>query len=322
MTTPIEPVVPPVEPLLEPLIVVEPQVTAERSAIVSPLGWSAIFAGAAVAVGVWLVLHTLGIGIGLTAIDPEHASTLRGAGIGAGVWGVIVPIIALFLGGLVTGRVAPTINTANAAIHGAVVWAITAIAALMLFAMAVSAAVRGAAAAGTAVSQAASSMVSAAAGSVASGSISLPDLGISTNDLVAPINRHLEAEGKPPVTAGQLAAATQDAIRTAVRQGRIDREQVIRAITSNTELSRADAEELATRAERGFNELRAQASQLADQAKKTALEAAEATGKVLTVLSFVMIVGLGASILGSIISVRRERREHVVLPRAHTSVRP
>jgi hypothetical protein len=34
-----------------------------------------------------------------------------------------------------------------------------------------------------------------------------------------------------------------------------------------------------------------------------------------------MLLGLGASIAGAVVSVRRERREHVVLPRAQTSVR-
>jgi len=51
-------------------------------------------------------------------------------------------------------------------------------------------------------------------------------------------------------------------------------------------------------------------------------EAAETTGKVLLVLSILMILGLGASVAGAVVSVRRERREHVVLPRAQTSVRP
>jgi phosphotransferase system glucose/maltose/N-acetylglucosamine-specific IIC component len=45
------------------------------------------------------------------------------------VWSLIAPIVALFIGGLVAGRMAPTINTANAAIHGAVVWALSVIAA-------------------------------------------------------------------------------------------------------------------------------------------------------------------------------------------------
>src|SRR5689334_8472866 len=149
MAIPTEPVV----PVLIPPSLGGPQVTAERSAIVSPLGWSAIFAGAAVALGIWMILHLFGIGVGLTSIDPNDAGTLRGVGIGVGVWSVIAPIVALFIGGLVAGRVAPTINTANAAIHGGVVWAITAITALIVMTMAVGVVVRSAAATGAAIGQ-------------------------------------------------------------------------------------------------------------------------------------------------------------------------
>lgn len=293
-------------------------VTVERSSIVSPIGWSAILAGATVALGMWLVLHTLGIGIGLTAIDPDDAGTLRGVGIGAGVWSVIAPIIALFIGGLVAGRVAPTINTANAAIHGAVVWGLSALLSLLLISMAVSAAMRGAVATGAAIGQGAA----AAVGTAAQGDLSLEDLGVSSQDLVAPLNQRLEAQGMPPVSPESIEAAARDALRTAVRQGDLDRSMLVDAIARNTRLSRADAEELAAQIEARAGDLRTRASELGAQAQRTALQAAEVTGRVLLVLSIVMLFGLAAAVGGAIVSVRRERREHVVLPRAHTAVRP
>jgi hypothetical protein len=259
----------------------------------------------------------LGIGIGLTAIDPDDAGTLRGVGIGAGVWGAIAPILALFVGGLVAGRMAPTINTANAAIHGAVVWALTGIAALLLISMAVSSAVRGVAATGAAVGRSA-----VAAMGVTSTDLSFEDLGLASEDLVAPINKRLESEGLPPVTAAQLEAAARDALRSAVRQGQIDREMLVQALARNTRLSRAEAEQVADRIQQRMTELRGRAGEVGAQVTRTALQAAETTGKVLLVLSVLMILGLGASIAGAIASVRRERREHVVLPRAQTTVRP
>jgi hypothetical protein len=306
MATPTEPVVTAALPQLAP-----PVVTAERSAIVSPLGWSAIFAGATVAVGVWLVLHMLGIGIGLTAIDPRDAGTLRGVGIGTGVWSAIAPILALLIGGLVAGRMAPTINTANAAIHGAVVWALTALVSMVLLSMAVSSAVKGAAMAG---GRAAEAVAGAQVGDV-----SLEDLGLSRADLVAGVNRRLAAEGLPPVTPEVMEEAARDAIRGAVRQGRLDRDVMIQALTRNTPMTRAEAERVASMAEQ---RLRGRLGEVGQQAQRTALHAAEVTGTVLLVLSFVMILGLGAAIGGAIASVRRERREHVVLPRAQTTIRP
>jgi hypothetical protein len=305
MATPNEPVVSVIEPPLANTLVV----TAERSAIVSPLGWSAILAGATVAVGAWLVLHLLGIGIGLTAIDPEDAGTLRGVGIGTGVWSALAPIIALFIGGLVAGRMAPTINTANAAIHGAVVWALTALVSMILISMAASSAVKGAVAAGQGVA------------GIAAGA-QLEDLGLSRAELVAPINERLRAEGLPPVSARSLEAAARDALRGAIRQGRLDRDIMVQSLTRNMGLTRAEAERVATLVEQRVTEIRERAGEAGAQAQRTALQAAEVTGKVLLVLSIVMLLGLAAAIAGAIASVRRERREHVVLPRAQTTVRP
>lgn len=287
-----------------------PLVTAERSAIVSPIGWSAILAGAVVAVGVWLVLHLLGIGIGLTAIEPDDAGTLRGVGIGTGVWSAIAPLIALFVGGMVAGRVAPTINTAFAAIHGAVVWALTGIAAMLLISMAVSSAMQGAAATGRAAIEATGALA---------GEVSFEDLGVQTDDLLGPINQRLQAAGMPPVTEAALEAAARDALRRVVRGEQVDRELVVSSLERNTRLSRAEAERLAMRIEQRVETWRERTGQ---RVTRTALQAAETTGKVLLVLSVLMILGLGASIAGAVAGVRRERREHVVLPRAQTTVRP
>src|SRR5688572_16152819 len=62
--------------------------------------WGAVFAGAIVSIGIWLLLYVLGLGIGLTAINPAEVGSLRGAGLTTGIWSLIVPIVAMFLGGI------------------------------------------------------------------------------------------------------------------------------------------------------------------------------------------------------------------------------
>jgi len=304
MTTPTEPAVVVVEPILtEP-----PLISTERTKISSPIGWSAIFAGAVVTIGAWLVLHLIGIGVGLTVIDPHDANTLRGAGIGVGIWSLIAPLVALFFGGLVAGRVAPTINTANAAIHGAVVWALAAISALVLVLMMMSSLMRGAAATGSAMGHAAGSVIGAVP--------SLSELGITGDDLIAPINRRLASEGKPELSAREVEAAARDALGVSMRQGRLDRATLVQSVERRTQLSRADAEEIADRVEQRYIEVRGQARELGENVKETALQVAETTGKLILVLSITGLLGLGAAVLGAVLSVRRERRTHVVLPRA------
>ncbi|MGE0548495.1 MAG: hypothetical protein AB7O24_29885 [Kofleriaceae bacterium] len=310
MATPTEPTITTTEVIATTGVITD----AERSPIASPIGWSSIFAGTAVAVGVWFVLHVFGVGVGMTAINPDDSSSLRGVGIGVGVWSLLAPIIGLFIGGLVAGRVAPTINTLNAVIHAGVVWALSALAALTCVAMIVSMMARGAVATSVAVGN-------AAGAAVTEGSKHLDDLsalGLSGDDLIAPINERLKAEGRPTVSADEVVAASRAALRESVRQGGIDRNRLVTIYAERTSLSRADAERVADVISERWDSVRARGGDVAQQAKHTALAAADVTGKLLLTLSITMLVGLGATILGAIFAVRYERREHVLLPRAMT----
>jgi hypothetical protein len=105
--------------------------TITREAIIERrqqlLRWGAVFAGAAVSVGLWILLQTLGAGIGLSTVDADNPGSLRSAGIGTGIWTVIAPLVALFAGGFVAGRVSGTLSRRGGALHGLVLWSIAAV---------------------------------------------------------------------------------------------------------------------------------------------------------------------------------------------------
>jgi len=88
------------------------------------LKWSAVFGGAAVAVSLWVLLQMLGMGAGMATVDLDDAGSLRSVGIGTSVWALIAPLIALFVGGLVAGRLAATYNDRIGAMHGFVTGAL------------------------------------------------------------------------------------------------------------------------------------------------------------------------------------------------------
>jgi hypothetical protein len=94
--------------------------------------WSAIFAGTAVAVGVWLLLQVFGMGAGLAAVDADNAGSLRGVGIGTSVWSLLAPLIAMFIGGWVAGKLAATRDDKVGGLHGVIVWALTSVLGVML----------------------------------------------------------------------------------------------------------------------------------------------------------------------------------------------
>jgi hypothetical protein len=100
-----------------------------------------------------------------------------------------------------------------------------------------------------------------------------------------------------------------------VAQGRIDRETLVSSISANTNLERADAEQLAAR-------LQQQVDQGMGQVQRGALRAAETTGKALWGVFFGLLLGLISSVAGAITGVSRRQRRAVAVPVAPTPVLP
>jgi hypothetical protein len=254
--------------------------------------WAAVFAGTIISLGIWLLLHVLGLGAGLTAINPDDFGSLRGVGMGTGIWSLIVPLIAMFVGGLAAAKVAGPITRLGAAIHGAALWSLATLVTTLATLSLLTGLVGGAARFG----QEALSGASRAIGAAPDG---LMASGISTDDLLEPVNERLEQSGLPSVSSAQLGAAVRDAMRTALREGRVDREVLTMALARNTALSQSDASELATTLEQRFNQQASELGDSAEQAGAAALQVAEATGKGLLGLFFAMLLGLVAAVAGA-----------------------
>jgi hypothetical protein len=113
---------------MRPLVVTAP--ASGRSPF--HISWGALFAGAAAALGMWVLLYALGLALGLSTVDPKDTDTLRATGVFTGIWGLATPLVALFIGGLVAGRSAGPLSRGGGAIHGLVVWSLTALAGIYL----------------------------------------------------------------------------------------------------------------------------------------------------------------------------------------------
>lgn len=110
------------------------------------LHWSAIIAGTICSIGFWILLQLLGLGLGLASVDTTDTGSLRSAGIGTTTWSLISPLIAMFFGGMLAGRLAQTYDRKLAAGHGVVMWALTSILGLSTIMWLVSQIAQGAAA--------------------------------------------------------------------------------------------------------------------------------------------------------------------------------
>jgi hypothetical protein len=90
------------------------------------LRWSAVFAGGACSVGIWLLLELLGVGLGLTARHAaDTAGAMRAAGVATRVWSLVAQVIAMFCGGVIAGKFAQTYERKLAGLHGLIMWALT-----------------------------------------------------------------------------------------------------------------------------------------------------------------------------------------------------
>jgi hypothetical protein len=95
-------------------------------ATIKRISWPAIFAGAVTAVGLQGLFTVLGLAIGLTKWLPQGTDG-QNVAIAAGIWWVLTGTLALFLGGLVAGRVLRGAPAGQLFLNGLVLWALTAI---------------------------------------------------------------------------------------------------------------------------------------------------------------------------------------------------
>jgi len=279
------------------------------------ISWGAIFGGAFAALGLWMLLYAFGLAIGLTVIDPNDRGSLRSSGIFTGVWGLLAPLIALFIGGFVAGRGAGIFRRGEGAVHGLVMWGLVTVIGSFLVISAAAAVIRGAATVGGFAMRAGGAAIGAAAEHGQGLGAMAQRLGVDEEDALRPVNQRLQAEGKPPVTANQIQAAASDAVQQAVRQGRVDREALVRAVAQNTALSQQDAEEIAGRIETQIDNAKGQMSGRLQSAETGALKAAEASGKAFWGVFGALLLGLIAAVIGGALGVPHltvRRRERVV----------
>lgn len=256
------------------------------------MSWSAVFAGVVAALGVWALLYAFGLALGLSSIDPGNPESARPSGLFTGLWALVVPLLALFVGGSVAGRAAGLIHRGGGALHGLVMWGLTTVLGAMMVGNLLTSALGGVVSMGSGALRQGASVAGQAGGGL---------FALDSSPLLGPVNERLQAEGKPALTAEQLRAATRDALGEAARTGSLNRETLVAALANNTALSRADAEDLATRIE-------AQWSGARQGATNTALRAADTTGKAFWGIFGALLLGLVAAVLGGVFGVSRRQQ--------------
>lgn len=88
------------------------------------VSWGGVFAGVLVAMGVSMLLASLGLAIGVSAVNPGRSGA-QAFGVGAAIWGGAQLLIALFIGGMVATRVGAIIDRTTGFFEGVLVWVVS-----------------------------------------------------------------------------------------------------------------------------------------------------------------------------------------------------
>jgi hypothetical protein len=255
------------------------------------LSWTAIFGGLVASTGVWILLYTLGLALGLSSLDFDQPNLLRAFGIGGGVWIVLSSFLSMLAGGIVTARAAGYLGRGNGALHGLVLWGSSGILSLMLLGSMFGSMASGLARTGSDMTSAAFSQMS-----------------LDTDSLMEPVNAKLAETGKPPVSAEQVKSIAKDAATTAATRGRFDKEQFVASVARSTQM---DPAEVRTLMASTMQQVEQKVDSLRQQAEQSAEQAAQATARAFWAFFALSLTSLLGSVLGASTGVSRRQRAGV-----------
>lgn len=310
------------------------------------ISWGAVFAGAMLALVIQLTLGLLGLGIGLSSVDPlEEQNPMSGFGTGAAIWWGLSTLVALFLGGMVASRLAGLPRRTDGLLHGLVTWSVVTLLTFYLLSTAVGRIISGATGvAGRVLSVAGQGVAAVApeAGEAIKGE--LKERGIDVTDLKREARKLLRQTGKAELQPANLErearAAGRDA-RTEARQSaanpqaaddnfddvidqltaradRIgdaaDRDAAVNVVMRRTGKSRAEAEQVVDNWIATAKQAQAKYQEVKREAEVKAREAGDKAAAGLSkaaIFAFIgLVLGAGAAALGGRQAVPRD----VVVP--------
>ncbi len=203
--------------------------------------WGAIAAGTVVAIALMIVFQTAMLWLGLSAIDPlREANPFDGLATGAALGYLVAAALSLFIGGLVTGRLANLVNGTDVFLHGVLTWAVVTLGTLFI----------GITTAGTLLSGTLGALGTATSALGAGAAAVAPDLADEIGSLIEEQATELEAIQEEMGELWQDPAARNE-FRTVVQRifrdgeptvAEADRTELVDVIATNTELSEAEAE--------------------------------------------------------------------------------
>ena len=265
-----------------------------RTVVLNRISWGAVLAGVVLALVTHLILNMIGLGIGVSTLDPEGGTaenpTVKSLSIGAAAWFVLAGVISAFAGGYTAGRLAGKPKENTSGWHGLTAWALTTLVIFYLLTTTVGSLLGGAfntvtsalGGMGRTVGATAQTAVQAAA----------PNLSQSADPFSAIENQVRGATG------GNDPAALRDAAVAAVRAAVTGDEAQAQAARDRAAQALAKAQNIPEdQARAQVQQYEQQYRQTVEQAKQKATQAADVAAKT---VSRAALLGALALLLGAL----------------------
>lgn len=245
----------------------------------SGVSWAAIFAGAASAAALSLILMILGAGLGFASSSPwaHEGASAKALGISAIVWLLLTQILASGLGGYIAGRL--RVKWANLhgdevyfrdTAHGFLAWAVATLVTAVLIVSTAGTLASAGAQAGAAAVAGATTAAAATVGSQADGRGADP-MGYYVDGLFRSEGPAAVSEDAANAVAGRIFA------RALTNEGALDagdRAYLAQLVAQRTRLTQAEAEarvdQVYTQVQQDAQKVKLAAQQAADTAAKVA----------------------------------------------------
>jgi hypothetical protein len=104
----------------------------EPLAVRGRIDWGAIWGGVFTFLAIWSVFGALGLAIFSSAANPRAAAPVMGMSVGIAIWTIVLTVIAMYVAGRETGRLAGVLTRHDGLVHGLMMFGLSVTAVLVL----------------------------------------------------------------------------------------------------------------------------------------------------------------------------------------------
>jgi hypothetical protein len=272
------------------------------------ISWGAVFAGVVMVLAVQLLLSMLGLGIGLSTVNPTQTDgtpSMSSLGIGAALWWGLSYLIALVIGGYVAARLAAPPAHLDGVLHGLLTWGFALLITVYLLSTALGSVIGGAFGAVSSTLSTAAQTVKEAVPQVTQAAGITPDaLQQKAKDLLSAQSTNADPKAMNAEQAQQEIASNLPKLVTGDGQTKqAARDRITAIVAAQANITPEEANER-------LDKLQTQATQTKDEtvdkAKQVGDKAATGLSRASLMAFVALLLGAGAAALGGYLGGRRE----------------